>query len=147
MVQNIYTNSFSLLITAEQIPVEKLSIENPAKHLIKAGRKLLVSAKKEYGFGEVAETLAEVQIEDEKKDHLTEIAGWHFQCAIERLETAASNFKRAEDCALSTKYRKFASIQRKKCLRMMKNYRNRNANDSGFFSIQNLSNSFNSLFH
>lgn len=146
MVQEIYKNSLSLFIPVGQIAVEKLSIENPAKHLIKTGCRLFASAKKEYDFGETAEKLAESQTESKKCEHLHEIAGWHFQRAVEQLETAASYFKRAEQCASSVKYRKYARLKRRKCLQTVRNYRNRNAVKAGFFSLENLSNSLSSLF-
>lgn len=139
MVQEIYKNSLSLFIPVGQIAVEKLSIENPAKHLIKTGRRLFASAKKEYDFGKTAETLAESQTESKNCEHLHEIAGWHFQRAVEHLESAASYFKRAEQCASSAKYRKYARIQHGRCLQETRNYRNGNAVAAGFFSLENLS--------
>lgn len=146
MVQEIYKNSLSLFIPVGQIAVGELSLENPAKHLIKTGRRLFVSAKKEYDFGETAEMLAENQTETKQREHLNEIAGWHFQCAVERLETAISNFKRAEQCAISAKYRKYARIQRKKCSRTLRNYRNRKAVKTDFFSFGSFSVSLRGLF-
>ncbi|MCD9188489.1 MAG: hypothetical protein LUM44_18875 [Pyrinomonadaceae bacterium] len=136
----------SLFIPVGQIAVGELSLENPAKHLIKTGRRLFVSAKKEYDFGETAEMLAENQTETKQREHLNEIAGWHFQCAVERLETAISNFKRAEQCAISAKYRKYARIQRKKCSRTLRNYRNRKAVKTDFFSFGSFSVSLRGLF-
>lgn len=146
MVQEIYKNSLSLFIPVGQIAVEKLSIENPAKHLIKTGRRLFASARKEYDFGETAETLAENQTESKKCEHLKEIAGWHFQQAVEQLESAASYFKRAEQCTSSAKYRKYARLQHGKCLQEMRNSPHRNAGSNRFFSLENLSNSLRSLF-
>lgn len=146
MVQEIYKNSLSLFIPVGQIAVEKLSIENPAKHLIKTGRRLFVSAKKEYDFGETAEILAENQIESKKCEHLHEIAEWHFQRAVEQLESAASYFKRAEQCTSSAKLRKYARIQRGKCIQSMRNYRDRNAVKAESFLLENLSNILSSLF-
>lgn len=84
------------------------SLNRVTRNLLREARKQIASASAEFGFAEAA-----------KKSALLEIAEWHQQRGIEKIQVAVLYFRRAERCALSVKYRKFAAQQIKKYERVL----------------------------
>ncbi|HMS43293.1 MAG TPA: hypothetical protein PKE69_23895, partial [Pyrinomonadaceae bacterium] len=82
------------------------------RNLLREARKQIASAGAEFGFAESA-----------KKSALFEIAEWHQRRGIEKIQVAVSYFRRAERCALSAKYRKFAVQQIKNYERFLQSNR------------------------
>lgn len=103
---------FGLFSKADETLEKDYSLNRATRNLLREARKQIACAGAEFGFAESA-----------KKSALFEIAEWHQMRGIEKIQVAVLYFRRAERCALSAKYRKFAAQQIKKYERVLQSNR------------------------
>lgn len=108
---------------------------NPAKTLIKEARGLVGASNRELGFERISLDLAESAMNAAISEDLRQIARWHRKRASEKLAAAVNVLRRAERCALSARFRRYAAMRLKKYEAQLARMSERESTDAGTESV------------